>query len=67
VFSKKYTPFLNIPCHTENHYVAVTQDRWIAFLEPILRLFNLQLQRQRCNRLERFSKKKKRFFDFKTD
>jgi hypothetical protein len=25
-------------------------------LEPVLRLFNLQLQRQRCSRLERFSK-----------
>jgi hypothetical protein len=26
------------------------------YLEPILRLLNLQLQHQRCNRLERFSK-----------
>jgi hypothetical protein len=29
--------------------------------EPILRLLNLQLQRQRCSRLERFSKKNKIF------
>jgi hypothetical protein len=28
-------------------------------LEPILRLFNLQLQRQRCSRLERFFKVEK--------
>jgi hypothetical protein len=29
--------------------------------EPILRFFNLHLQRQRCSRLYRFSKKKKIF------
>jgi hypothetical protein len=38
----------------------------ISSLEPILRLRNLQLQRQRCcmlyvGRLERFSKQKKKF------
>jgi hypothetical protein len=32
------------------------------FQEPILRLLNLQLQRQRCSRLERFSKQTKIFF-----
>jgi hypothetical protein len=29
---------------------------FVKQLEPILRLFNLQLQRQRCSRLERFLK-----------
>jgi hypothetical protein len=31
----------------------------LFLLEPILRFFNLQLQRQRCCRLDRFSLKKK--------
>jgi hypothetical protein len=34
----------------------------LQVLEPILRLVNLQLQRQRCSRLESFSKWKKIFF-----
>jgi hypothetical protein len=32
-----------------------------CYLEPILRLLNLQLQRQRCSRLERFSKQNEIF------
>jgi hypothetical protein len=35
-------------------------DLWC--LEPILRLVNLQLQHQRCNRLERFYISEKYFF-----
>jgi hypothetical protein len=35
------------------------QADWL--LEPSLRHLKLQLQRQRCSRLERFSKSKKRF------
>jgi hypothetical protein len=35
-------------------------------LEPILRLLNLQLQRQRCSSLERFSKQKKLLLFLKT-
>jgi hypothetical protein len=31
-----------------------TFDNNLANLDPILRLLNLQLQRQRCSRLERF-------------
>jgi hypothetical protein len=42
------------------HENVVLQDGGSAkketFLEPILRLLNVQLQRQRCSRLERFSK-----------
>jgi hypothetical protein len=34
-------------------------------LEPILRLFNLQLKRQRCSRLERFFKAEEYIFVFK--
>jgi hypothetical protein len=34
--------------------------------EPILRLFNFQLQRQRCSRLERFFKVDENIFVFKT-
>jgi hypothetical protein len=32
------------------------QGKRLHILEPILRLLNLHLQRQRCRRLERFSK-----------
>jgi hypothetical protein len=35
-------------------------------LEPILRLLNLQLQRQRCSRPESFPKENKNNFIFKT-
>jgi hypothetical protein len=35
-------------------------------LEPILRFFNLQLQRQRCNGLERFFKVEETILVFKT-
>jgi hypothetical protein len=35
-------------------------------LEPILRLLNLQLQRQRCSRLERFFRVDENIFVFKT-
>jgi hypothetical protein len=34
--------------------------------EPILRLLNLQLQRQRCRRMERFFKVEENFFVCKT-
>jgi hypothetical protein len=37
----------------KNHFLAFGR---IQVLETILRLLNLQLQRQRCSRLERFSK-----------
>jgi hypothetical protein len=43
---------------TEKNGVFTYIQIW---MEPILRLWNLQLQRQRCSRLERFSKKKKLF------
>jgi hypothetical protein len=38
----------------------------IMVLEPILRLVNLQLQRQRCSRVERFFKVEETMFVFKT-
>jgi hypothetical protein len=44
----------------EKSYFAVTE-----ILEPILRLWNLQLQRQRCSRLERFMKVEEYIFVFK--
>jgi hypothetical protein len=37
-------------CKDENEYVNENENNQ----EPILRLLNLQLQRQRCSRLERF-------------
>jgi hypothetical protein len=49
---------------TQTHLVTLSSNLTsprIGYLEsliqePILRLLNLQLQRQRCSRLERFSK-----------
>jgi hypothetical protein len=38
----------------------------IFYLDPILRLLNLQLQRQSCRRLERFIKGDENIFDFNT-
>jgi hypothetical protein len=42
------------------------QDFYGQAQEPILRLSNLQLQRQRCSRLERFFKVEEHIFVFKT-
>jgi RecB family endonuclease NucS len=46
---------VSIATSCESHYI----DRIASNLEPNLRLLNLQLQRQHCSKVERFSKKKK--------
>jgi hypothetical protein len=53
---------------TDRAMVETPESTWAQFSgefatdqEPILRLLNLQLQRQRCRRLERFSKLNKIF------
>jgi hypothetical protein len=42
--------------HCEHKYFFKLSQRKFFILDPILRLANLQLQRQRCSRQERFSK-----------
>jgi hypothetical protein len=45
---------------------CVYRGSQVSEQEPILRLLNLQLQRQHCSRLERFYKVEEFFFVFKT-
>jgi hypothetical protein len=52
-----------IVSHTSNPWVTPEAEPW-SKLEPILRLWNLQLQRQCCGRLERFLKVGSKYFCF---
>jgi hypothetical protein len=57
--AKRKTKFCGFHVHT--HVLRIFSEAK-SVQEPILRLLNLQLLRQRCSRLQRFSKKKKMFF-----
>jgi hypothetical protein len=49
------------PIFAESFYALLMGYFDMFIQEPILRFLNLQLQRQRCSRLERFSKQNKIF------
>jgi hypothetical protein len=53
---KIYHMTVNVPNDNNNFQYFCVQIFFLENLEPILRFLNLHLQRQRCSRLERFSK-----------
>jgi hypothetical protein len=58
-------------CSAENRFAEWLLAKFFRIfspgnLEPILRFFNLQLQRQRCSRLEIFLNRRKMIFSIKS-
>jgi hypothetical protein len=65
IFLQKYFLNLNINPWSNEQARAAHQLLPIALhmlLEPILRLLNLQPQRQRCGKLERFYAREKKYY-----
>jgi hypothetical protein len=58
-YSKRLSTFVTLYMYLDVYLKLASRKH---SQEPILRLLNLQLQRQRSSRLEHFSKKKKTFF-----